>query len=188
MKLSNDTALLIIDMQNEYFEGGKMPLSGINEAASNAEELLKFFRENGLHVLHVQHFSNKKESPVFVPGSKEVEINKSVTPVESETVIKKNFPNSFRETSLHEELESRHIKNLVICGAMSHMCIDTTVRAANDLGYMNTVIGDACATRDLSFNNEVIPAIDVHNSFMAAFQWGFAQVKRTAEFIDEANR
>ena len=107
-----------------------------------------------------------------------------VTPQENEIVVVKNFPNSFRDTALLEILKKEKTDNLVICGAMSHMCIDATTRAAFDLGFNCIVAEDACATRDLSFKGKAIKASDVHASFMAALSVPYAKVISTKEIIE----
>ena len=106
-------------------------------------------------VLHVRHESASSDAPIFVPGSNGVRIMGAVAPVGDEPVIVKNHVNSFRDTDLKQQLESRGIEDVVVVGAMSHMCVDTVVRASADMGYAVT---DACATRDLEFNGVVAPA------------------------------
>lgn len=168
-------ALLIIDIQNDYFEKGKNPLVNSNEASLKAKEVLTYFRKNKLPVFHIQHINTKG-----------VNIHENVAPLSSEVVIKKNFPNSFLKTKLKEELEKKDIKELVICGMMSHMCIDSTTRAAFDLAYKCTVLSDACATKDLEFLGEKIPAKTVHNSYMAALKTVFSQVISVKEYINQS--
>lgn len=178
-------ALLIIDIQNDYFEKGKNPLVYSNEASLKAKEVLTYFRKNKLPVFHIQHINTKKDATFFVCDTKGVNIHENVAPLSSEIVIKKNFPNSFLKTKLKEELEKKDIKELVICGMMSHMCIDSTTRAAFDLAYKCTVLSDACATKDLEFLGEKIPAKTVHNSYMAALKTVFSQVISVKEYIKE---
>jgi len=175
-------ALVIIDIQNDYFLGGKMELVGMNSAADKAKELLSIFRKNNWPVLHVRHLSIRANATFFIPETIGSEINETVRPLETETVVIKNYPNIFRNTGLNDLLHSLEITNLVICGAMSHMCIDTSVRAAFDLGYNCTVISDACATRDLVFNNEKVDAAKVHLSFMAALNGTFGKVLNIDQF------
>ena len=98
-------------------------------------------------------------------------------------VIQKHFPNSFRETRLLEELKKAEIKRVVICGAMSHMCIDATTRAAADFGFACVVVHDACATRSLEFGDKTISAGEVHGSFMAALGPAYAKVLSLDEFV-----
>lgn len=179
-----NTCLILIDLQNDYFPGGRMELAGIEDAAANALGLLNKFRKANLPVIHIQHVSSRPGSTFFLPETDGVKINRVVTPQEDETVIVKNFPNSFRDTPLWETLKKGKLGNLVICGAMSHMCIDATTRAAFDLGFNCTVAEDACATRDLTFKGTTIKASDVHSSFMAALSVPYATVISTKEIIE----
>lgn len=171
-------ALLVIDLQNEYFPSGKLPLVGIEAAAANAARLLADARQRGQLVVHVRHEAAKAEAPVFTPGSSGVLIHDSLAPAAGETVIVKNFPNAFRETGLQALLQQHGVSELCIVGAMSHMCIDAGTRAAADLGYQVSVAHDACATRDLAFGGQTVPAAQVHAAFMAALG-SYAQLKDT---------
>jgi nicotinamidase-related amidase len=102
-----------------------------------------------------------------------------------EKVFVKHTPNSFFDTGLADELTGKNIEHIVICGMMSHMCVDTTVRAANSLGIPTTVLHDACATKDLVWEKDLIPASVVHGTFMASLQNVFAKVISTAEFLKQ---
>jgi len=161
------TALIIIDVQNDYFPGGKMTLEKSEQAAENARSILDYFRKNNLPVIHVQHISTNDGATFFLPGTKGAEINPLVLPREDEKVIVKHFPNSFRETDLLNYLQSKKIKNLVITGMMTDVCVESTTRAAFDFGFTNTIIGDATATRNRELNGEVIKAVEVQRSFLA---------------------
>lgn len=175
------TALLIVDVQNDYFEGGSMPLVGMDHAAEQVAALLARFRDAEAPLVHVQHLAARPGATFFVPGTEGAEIHASVTPAEDEPVITKHFPSAFRDTDLDSRLRARGIDSLVICGAMTHMCIDTTVRAAFDLGYACTVAADACATRDLEYNGHAVAARDVQSAFLAALAMPFAAVKPGSE-------
>jgi nicotinamidase-related amidase len=181
------TALLLIDIQNDYFPGGAMPLDNMAQAAGNASALLEAFRARGLPVIHVRHLSVRPGSTFFVPGTPGADIHAQVAPVAGEKIVEKNFPNSFRNTSLMEELRTGGIDSLVIAGAMSHMCVDATVRAAFDLGFRCTVAQDACATRGLEFDGTAIPAQAVHGAFMAALRIPYANVVGTREAVASLN-
>ncbi|HOP40464.1 MAG TPA: cysteine hydrolase family protein [Geobacteraceae bacterium] len=178
--------LILVDLQNDYFPGGNMELVGIEEAAVNAQFLLNRFRSAKLPVIHIQHISARPGATFFLPDTYGGKINQMVAPLMDEKVVTKNFPNSFRGTALFEILKTENLKDLVICGAMSHMCIDATTRAAFDLGFNCVVIEDACATKDLIFKGQTIKASDVHASFMAALSVPYAKVVSTAEFIDNS--
>lgn len=175
--------LIIIDIQNDYFPGGTMEVSGIDEAAANARLLLDHFRAVNLPVVHIQHIAARPGATFLLPDTYGAQINQIVTPQDNEIVVTKHFPNSFRGTQLLEILQGEKIEGLVICGAMTHMCIDATTRAAFDLGFSCIVADDACATRDLVFKGHTVAATDVQASFMAALAVPFAKVISTQEVI-----
>jgi nicotinamidase-related amidase len=181
-----NSCLIVIDLQNDYFTGGAMELVGIAEAAANARILLNAFRKTKSPIIHVQHISARPGATFFLPETHGAKINEMVTPVGNEPVVIKNFPNSFRSTTLQEILKNENPDHLVICGAMSHMCIDATTRAAFDLGFRCTVAEDACTTKDLIFKGRTIKASDVHASFMAALSVPYANVISTMEIIETA--
>ena len=174
---------ILVDLQNDYFPGGTMTLVGIDSAARNARHLLMAYRQARLPVIHIQHLAVHPGATFFLPETAGVEINSLVAPIDEELLIQKFFPNSFRETQLEATLRNSDIADLVICGAMSHMCIDATTRAAFDLGFNCTVAGDACATRDLTFEESTIAAPTVHAAFMAALNGTYAKVAPTRDLI-----
>lgn len=176
-------ALLIIDIQNDYFPGGKMELEGSIQASKNAAALLAVFREKHLPVIHIQHIATKAGASFFLPNTTGVAIHENVLPLEGETVIQKNFPNSFRMTSLLDHLKRHEITDLIIAGMMTHMCVDTTVRAACDLEFSCQVAHDACATKALSFGDVLVPAVQVQGAYMAALNGSFAEVFATRDII-----
>jgi nicotinamidase-related amidase len=176
-----DTALVIIDIQNDYFPGGSMELEGADAAAAHASSILNRFRRDKLPVIHVRHLSTRPGATFFIPGTEGAEIHQKVKPLAGETVIEKNFPNSFRNTPLQAELEKRGIKNLVVAGMMTHMCVDASVRQAADLGYKVTLLGNACATRAQTYAGETVPAQQVHAAFLAALNGFYAKVVNTHE-------
>ena len=176
--------LIIIDVQNDYFAGGSMELMAMDEASSNCQILLDSFRIKQAPLFHIQHISAQEGATFFVPNTPGCEIHASVQPRENEPVVVKHYPNSFRETELNTILQNAGVDELVICGAMTHMCIDTTTRAAFDLGYRCHVVSDACATRDLEFNGQLVKAEDVQAAFMAALSAPFAHISSTDQYLD----
>jgi len=160
-----------------------MELVGTEAAAANARRLLQRFRDDGAPIIHIQHLAARPGATFFLPGTPGAEIHETVAPIAGETVLTKHFPNSFRDTPLLATLQQDGVSDLVICGAMSHMCIDATIRAAFDLGFTCTVAEDACATRDLNFNGRNVKAADVHAAFMAALSVPYAKVTSTAEIL-----
>jgi nicotinamidase-related amidase len=177
------TALLLVDIQNDYFPGGKMELAGSLEAGEKAARVLSAFRGSGWPVVHVRHESLKPTSTFFLPGTSGAEIHESVRPLPGEPVATKHFPNSFRDTGLWERLQSLSVGRVVIAGMMTHMCVDSTTRAAFDLGLECAVLSDACATRDLIFRERTIAAADVQAAFLAALGSAYARVIRASEAV-----
>lgn len=177
--------LVIVDIQNDYFEGGKNPLVGSKEAAKQAKKLLEYFRANELPVFFVQHISLSQDAKFFAPDTIGAKIYDEIFPKEQEEVIVKHAPDSFYQTNLKECLEKEAVSQLVVCGMMTHMCIDTTVRAARNFGYEVTLIEDACATKDLVWNQNRVPAAVVQNAFLAALDGSFATIKTTDLWLEE---
>lgn len=177
------TALVVIDIQNDYFPGGSMALEGADAAAANAAQLLDAFRRQALPVLHVQHLMARPNAGFLVPGTRGAGIHAAVAPLPGETVVTKHYPNSFRDTGLRGRLEALGARHLVVAGMMTHMCVDTTVRAAFDLGYRVTLAHDACATRALAFGGAAVPAAQVHAAFVASLHGLFAEARSTAEIL-----
>ncbi|MDO7898820.1 cysteine hydrolase family protein [Pseudomonas citrulli] len=176
-------ALIVVDIQNDYFPQGKWPLVGADTAADNAARLIEAFRQAGDRVVHIRHEFTSEDAPFFTPGSEGAQLHPKVRNHADEPAVLKHFVNAFRDTELQAILERDGIEQLVIVGSMSHMCIDGVARAAADLGYGVTVIHDACATLDLEFNGVLVPAAQVHAAFMAALGFAYASVVGTEQFL-----
>jgi nicotinamidase-related amidase len=169
-------ALLLVDLQNDYFPGGAMELVGSSAAGDRAGALLQAFRRAGRPILHIQHLALRPGATFFLPGTPGADLHACVAPLPGEPVFQKHFPNSFRDTPLLDHLRGLGIKDLVVAGMMTHMCIDTTVRAAFDLGFACQLAQDACATRDLARPGLTVPAAQVQAAFLAALDGTFARV------------
>jgi nicotinamidase-related amidase len=167
-----DAALLIIDIQNFYFPGGRMPLVEPEKAGRNAQALLQAFREKGRLVVHVRHN--------FEPGG---EIHADVAPKAGEKVISKDHANAFKDTDLLEFLKANKIKTVVVCGMQTHMCVEAGARAAHDYDFEVIVAHDACATRALKFGDREVGAQDVHASTLSALAGSYAEVVATAAIL-----
>jgi nicotinamidase-related amidase len=164
------TALILIDIQNDYFPGGRMELEGPLEAAAQVRRLLDFFRAHQWPTIHIQHLSTRPGATFFLPDTDGIDFHPSIAPLSGETFIIKHFPNSFRETDLLATLKEWKVERLVLGGMMTHMCVDATVRAAADYGYPALLAADACATRALAYGETKIPAAHVHGAFLAALK------------------
>lgn len=175
-------ALVIIDVQNDYFPGGRSELVGAVEALDQIKAVLKQFREKKHPILFIKHSNTSPSATFFIPDTFGVEIHSDITPLADEPVVVKHAPNSFFQTNLLELLQDKGVGELVVCGMMTHMCIDTTVRAAKDYGFPVTLLYDACATKDLHFMGNCIPAGVVHDTYMVGLNGMFAEIRLTEEF------
>ena len=176
-----NTALVLVDIQNDYFPGGRNPLLEPEAAAARAAGALALFRERGWPLFHIQHVNTNLAATFFLDGTDGMKIHSSVAPLPGEPVVVKHRPDSFYQTDLHDRLDSVGACRLVVCGMMSHMCIDTTVRSAKGRDYEIVLLHDACTTRDLEWEGAVIPAAIVHGAYMAALRGTFAEVMSSGD-------
>jgi nicotinamidase-related amidase len=182
-KLS-ESVLVIIDAQKEFTEG-KLPLKNLTAALREASSLLARARRLGIPIIHVRH-RNKPGAALFNPETKFVEDIDLLKPENGEIVVDKSMANAFFGSTLDAEIQKTGKKRLVVFGYMTHMAVDATVRAALERGYQTTVVGDACATRDLSDGyGKTIPAGQVQAATLAALRDRCAAVvKSEAEIPD----
>jgi len=171
-------ALILVDIQNDYFDGGKWPVARMAEVGANAARLLAWARASEATIIHVHH-EMPEGGPFFVTGSTGAEIAQVVAPQADEATVLKHRPNSFHNTGLEAMLRDKGIGAVTICGAMSQMCIDATARAARDMGFDVTVVSDACGARDTSFGDVTVPAAQVHATIMGALNGSYAKVVDT---------
>jgi len=176
-------ALILIDIQNDYFADGKWPLVGMHNAAANAARVLAAARAAGDRVIHVRHEFEAEDAPFFAPGSDGARTHASVLPQADETVVLKHQVNAFLGTDLKAQLDAAAIEQVTLVGAMSHMCIAAAARASADFGYVTTVVHDACATHDQTFEGITVDAAQVHAANMAALAFAYAQVVSTEQYL-----
>lgn len=179
----NKKALIVVDIQNDYFPGGKWTLDGVEAAAQNASRLIADARSSGDLVVHIRHEFPTADAPFFQPGSEGAAIHPIVKNLDGEHVVLKQQINSYRDTDLKQHLDANGVEEVVICGNMSHMCVDAVTRASADFGYPVTVIHDACASRDLEFNGVTVPAHLAHAAFMSALGFAYARMMSTDEYV-----
>lgn len=179
------TALVLIDLQNDYFPGGTMELAGADDAVAQAGALLHAFRARAWPIVHVRHIAKRPGATFFLPGTKGAEIHQTVAPAAGETVVTKHFPSAFRETDLLDKLRAAGATRLAIAGMMTHMCVDTSVRAAADLGFQCLLAEDGCATRALQFGGREVGAPEVQLAYLAALDGAFAKVQPARTIASE---
>jgi nicotinamidase-related amidase len=175
--LGQKTALLIVDVQEFYFPGGRMQLENPEIAGMNAGLLLDHFRKSEMPVYHVRHN--------YEPGGN---IHPYVKPIGDEPVFSKDQVNAFRGTGLLEMMQRDSINKLVICGMQTHMCVEAAVRAAHDYGFTCLLVSDACATRALQYEEHIIPAKNVHYSTLNTLKGTYARIVTTDALIKELSQ
>jgi nicotinamidase-related amidase len=174
-------ALVVIDIQNEYFPGGALTLPDAEGAGERAAEAIGAARRGGVEVIHIRH-EEPDSDQWFVPGSRGAQTHDAVAPADGETVIVKHYPNSFLDTDLGERLAADGAKRVAFCGMMTSMCVDATVRAAADLGLDTVLVDDACAAPDLEHRGQSVPAASVHAAFCGALGDEIATLMQVRDF------
>ena len=175
--------LLIIDIQNDYFPGGAYPLVGADKAVMAAASIVDDFRRSGEPVVHVQHVWDEPEASFMRPRTPGVEIHEAVRPLPGEVVVTKPAPNAFVQTNLGDVLKKLEATELVVAGMMTSMCVDSSVRAAAELGFDVSLVHDGCAAPDLEFGGVKVPGEMVHAAFVAALGDSFARVVSSRDVI-----
>ena len=178
------SALILIDIQNDYFPGGALELAGMTQAAAQAREVLTACRQARRPIFHVQHLALGPDATVL-PAQYRRRGNPRERPAAPRRgprpeALSQRLPG---HRSQGGAVTSAGVEEVIIAGAMSHMCVDATTRAAFDFGFTCTVIHDACATRDLVFQGQTIPAAHVHGAFMAALGMRYARVMSLEDFL-----
>lgn len=179
------TALVLIDIQNDYFPNGSFEVPGSTAAGRQAGRLLGFFRDKKWPIVHVRHLSVRPGATFFLPDTPGAEIFEGVAPIPGETIIQKNYPNSFRGTMLGQHLQQAGARQVVFAGMMTQMCVDATVRAAFDLGFECLVAADACAAAALTFGERQVAAEDVQAAFLAALGMVYARVQPVEALLEK---
>jgi nicotinamidase-related amidase len=174
------TALIVIDFQMEYFAGGKLPIPDGHAALARAMELVALADEHQMPVFHVQHLG-AAGGALFAKDGEQVAFHPDLQPAPHHAVAQKTTASSFASTDLHQRLQAKGIRTLIICGLMTHMCVSTATRDARPLGYLVLVAGDACATRVISaWDGGMLRHQDLHRAALTALADGFAEVLPSA--------
>lgn len=168
-----ESLLLIIDAQREYIDG-QLALPGIADALAVGGRLLARARLSGTPVVHIWH---RGGGALFNPAGPGFEPAAPLRPVAGESVVEKTAANAFAGTRLAELLAASGRRHLIVIGYMTHNCVDSTVRAALDLGYRSTVVANATGTRDLpDGRGGRIAAAELHAAYLAGLADSIAQI------------
>jgi len=179
----SQSAVVLIDCQNEYVEG-PLALPGVKPALAEARKLVERARKAGTPVIHVVH--QGRAGGLFDLDAARGQEAPEVAPVAGEAIVRKPLPNSFAKTDLEAVLKKSGRKEIIVAGFMTHMCVSSTVRAALDLGYRATIVANAAATRDLpSPDGGVVDAATLHRAALTALADRFAIVVPTTDKLPD---
>lgn len=176
-------ALVIIDVQNDYFSGGKLPLEHPERALNNINQLEEVFQKNKRPIIYIQHIKKTTPANFFEEGTPGVALHSGLYIKNDSVIIEKEYPNSFYHTALMDYLKQNRVEQLIITGMMTHMCVDSTTRAAKEFGFSPILISDATATKGLMIDDEQVSAQNVQLSFLAALE-NFAIVQTTQDYLN----
>lgn len=176
-------ALIVIDVQNEYFIGA-LPISYPVGHLSNIARVMDVATTQGIPTIVVQHTFAQPDAPFFKRDTAEWQLHPEVADRACDLLIEKNYPGCFTGTELEAWLKERGIDTLVIAGYMSHMCCDTTARQAMHLGLNVEFLSDATGTLAVSNSAGSVSGEEMHRSILVAQQMMISTVLSTDEWID----
>jgi len=179
------TALILVDLQNDYFSEGRFELENTDKAAKQALSLLTHFRTNKLPVIHIQHIFEDENAPFFAANTQGIEIEASVKPTDGEAVVVKHQIDSFIDTSLEQTLVESGIERLVVVGAMAQACVQTICRSATNKGYLCEVISDAIAAPKLDYGQHNFNGAELVAANLLSLSFGGAEIKSTQTWLKE---
>jgi|GEM_PF-102003 len=177
------TALILVDLQNDYFSEGRFELDNTEAAAKQAKTLLAHFRAQELPVIHIQHIFEDENAPFFTANTQGVEIEASVKPIDGEAVVVKHQIDSFIDTSLEQTLVELGIERLVVVGAMAQACVQTICRSATNKGYPCEVISDAIAAPKLSYGEHDFSGAELVAANLLSLSFGGAEAITTEQWL-----
>jgi len=180
-------ALLVIDVQNEYFTG-KLPVSYPENSFQNILKVIDFSNQKDIPVILIQHAKIDKDAVTFKKGTHEFEIHDEVLKRNYNKIIEKNLPGSFTGTELKSWIKENGIETVTICGYMTQMCCDTTARQAMQLGFNVEFLSDATGTLGISNYAGEISDEELHKAILVTQAMIFSKVLTTDEWINSLNK
>lgn len=180
-------ALIVVDVQNDYFPDGNLPTCNPIRTAEACAKLIKKFRNEKKEVVYIKHIVKEEQSkdyPFFVKDTWGVEINDIVKPLPNEKVITKSEVSSFVRTELKDYLLSKNIKKLIVVGMMIHNCVNATVYSGVDEGFDCIVVEEAVNTMDQKLHDKVVKAEQIKESFLAGIQFVYSKVYKLEEVLN----
>jgi len=176
-------ALLVIDVQNEYFTG-KVKVSHPPGSLDNILNMMDSAIANGIPVVVVQHTAPQKDSPLFRKGTEAWELHPEIASRKYHHLIEKNLPGSFTGTDLESWLRENRVDTVVICGYMTQMCCDTTARQAFHLGFAVEFIADGTGTLQISNSAGRVTDEELHRAILVTQAMRFSKVMTARQWLD----
>lgn len=184
----SEEALIIVDVQNDYFPDGNLPTCSPIETAQACAQLIKKFRQEGKEVIFVKHIikdSQEKDYPFLIKNTHGSEIHDIVKPLPTEKIVVKQEVSSFVGTDLKQHLLSKGVKKLVVVGMMIHNCVNATVYSGVAEGFPCIVVDEAVNTMDQPYDGEIVKAQDIKKAFLAGIQFGFCPVYKLNDVLSD---
>ena len=175
-------ALLVIDVQNEYFTG-RLPVTHPEGSLGNILDAMDAASASGIPVIAVQHTVTTPERPLFRKGSTEWALHPEVAKRACGLLVEKTLPGSFTGTNLEAWLRERDVDTVVISGYMTQMCCDTTARQAFHLGFGVEFLSDASGTLAVSNDAGSVTAEELHRAVLVTQGMLFSKVMTTGAWI-----
>lgn len=175
-------ALLVIDVQNEYFSG-KLPITFPHGSIVNILQAMDASHAARIPVVVIQHANRSAGAAAFVPGAPGFELHPEVTKRPHDVLIEKTLPGSFTGTGLDAWLKEHKIDTVTIAGYMTQMCCDTTARQAFHRGYTVKFLSDATGTLSITNSAGTISDADLHRAILVTQQMRFSQVMTTRDWV-----
>ncbi len=165
------TALLLIDLQNDYFPDGNFPLCNTAPVLEAAQAAAIAARKRGVPIILVQHVSANPQAKFFRAGTRGAEIHPRIlAAAPGASVVVKQFADSFHRTELESTLQTLRIEHLLVGGMMSQNCVTHTVLSPHAGKYRKTVLADCTTTLDETVHAFALDALSAHFPVVASTQ------------------
>jgi nicotinamidase-related amidase len=164
-------ALLLIDLQNDYFPGGKFPLWNTDAVLTNIEQAIKAARMKGIPIIHIQHVANPKMgiAPFFNEGTEGAKIHPLILAAAPDApIVVKEYADSFVGTKLEETLSGLGVDELLVCGMMTQNCVTHTAISKSAEKYKVSILADCCTTVNEMLHNIALHAVSTRVSLVQA--------------------
>ena len=180
-------ALLVIDVQNEYFTG-RLPVTYPSGSLENILAAMDAAKENGIYTAVIQHVSSSKNARTFIRDTQGWELHLEILKKGYDRLFEKSLPGSFTRTDLESWLRTMDVGFVTICGYMTHMCCDTTARQAMELGFEVELLSDATGTLAIANNAGSVTAEELHRAILVTQEARFSRVLTTMDWIELVRR